>query len=224
MPTYEQLGFGQGAAFTGDRARTMFGHVMGLVAFTLGFAALGAYIGRDMGGSGWFLYFIGGFACSYALQVASARGHEQLAVVLLFGMGLLLGLAISQVIAFYVQTNKGAVYQAAGATALFIALLGTFGYSTRRDLTGVMKVAVYAFFPVWIFGMIALFVAIPGSNVIYCVLMLAIFGVFTIFNFNRLANNPSYTSAVPIAAAIFLSIFNVFLLMLSLFGGGGSRR
>jgi FtsH-binding integral membrane protein len=30
--------------------------------------------------------------------------------------------------------------------------------------------------------------------------------------------------AVPIAASIFLDVFNVFLFMLSLLGGGGSRR
>jgi hypothetical protein len=30
--------------------------------------------------------------------------------------------------------------------------------------------------------------------------------------------------AVPIAASIFLDIFNVFILFLSLFGGGGNRN
>lgn len=76
----------------------------------------------------------------------------------------------------------------------------------------------------FIFGIITLFVVIPGSNIIYCVLMLAVFGGFTLFDFNRLSHNPSYNSAVPIAASIFLDIFNVFLLLLSLFGGGGTRR
>ena len=47
---------------------------------------------------------------------------------------------------------------------------------------------------------------------------LAIFGAFTIFDFNRLRRaNPA--GAVPIAASIFLDIFNVFLLFLQLFGG-----
>ena len=224
MPTYEQLGFGQGAALTGDRARTVFGHVMGLVAFALGFAALGAYIARDMTGSAWIIFFIGAFACIFGLNAASARGHEQLAVALLFGMALLLGMAVSQILVYYVTTDKTAVYQAAGSTALFVGLLGSIGYATRRDLTGMMKVLMIAFIPVFIFGLIALFVAIPGSNIIYCVLMLVIFGGFTMFDFNRLARNPSYNSAVPIAAKIFLDIFNVFILLLSLFGGGGSSR
>jgi FtsH-binding integral membrane protein len=223
MPTYEQLGFGQGAALTGDRARAIFGHVMGLVAFALGFAALGAYLARNLNGADWFLFFIGGFGCIMALNYASAKGREQLAVGLLFGGALLLGMAISQVVVYYAKTDGSAVYDAAGATALFVGLLGSIGYATRRDLTPMIRPLIFAFIPVFLFGLIALIVAIPGSNVIYCVLMLVIFGGFTMFDFNRLARNPQYTSAVPIAASIFLDIFNVFLLLLRLFGGGGGR-
>src|SRR5579872_5548513 len=126
MPTYEQLGFGQGAALTGDRARAVFGQVMGLVAVSLGFAALGAYILRNSHTNSFFLFFIAAFACVFALQAAAARGHEQLATGLLFGMALLLGMAISTVIAFYVKNNPGAVYEAAGSTALFVGAMGSF--------------------------------------------------------------------------------------------------
>ena len=45
-----------------------------------------------------------------------------------------------------------------------------------------------------------------------------IFGAFTIFDFNRLRRSTP-DAAVPIAAEIFLDIFNVFLLALDLFGG-----
>jgi len=133
-------------------------------------------------------------------------------------------MAISPIIVYYAKTNPGVVYEAAGSTALFVCALGTFGYSTRRDLSPYIKPLMIAFGVVFVFGLIALFVAIPGSNIIYCVLMLAVFGAFTMFDFQRLARNPQYSSAVPIAASIFLDIFNVFLLLLSLFGGGGGRR
>jgi FtsH-binding integral membrane protein len=224
MPTYEQLGFGQGAALTGDRARAVFGQVMGLVAFALGFAALGAYVARNLQGGTGIIFFIGAFACIFGLQAAAARGHEQLAIGLLFGLGLLLGMAISPIIVFYAKTNPGVVYQAAGSTALFVGVLGSFGYATRRDLSGFVKPLLIAFGIVFLFGLIALFVAIPGSNTIYCALMLVVFGGFTVFDFNRLSHQPNYTGPVPIAASIFLDIFNVFILLLSLFGGGGSRR
>jgi modulator of FtsH protease len=224
MPTYEQLGFGQGAALTGDRARAVFGQVMGLVAFALGFAALGAYILRNQTGSDGFIFFIGAFACIFGLQAAAARGHEQLATGLLFGMALLLGMAISPIVVYYAKTNPGVVYEAAGSTGLFVGALGSFGYATRRDLSRYVKPFLIAFGLVFVFGLIALFVAIPHSNIIYCVLMLIVFGGFTAFDFQRLARGGRYNSAVPIAASIFLDIFNVFLLLLSLFGGGGQRR
>ena len=54
---------------------------------------------------------------------------------------------------------------------------------------------------------------------IYTVLGLVIFGGFTIFDFNRL-RRADMASAVPIAASIFLDIFNVFLFFLQIFGGG----
>ena len=68
------------------------------------------------------------------------------------------------------------------------------------------------------FGIVAIFVSIPNSNIIYSVAGLGIFGAFTIYDFNRL-RRASADSAVVIAASIFLDIFNVFLLLLQLFGG-----
>jgi FtsH-binding integral membrane protein len=68
-----------------------------------------------------------------------------------------------------------------------------------------------------VFGIVAIFVSIPGGNVIYAVAGLVIFGGFTIVDFNRLRH--STPDAVPIATGIFLDVFNVFLLALELFGG-----
>jgi uncharacterized protein len=65
---------------------------------------------------------------------------------------------------------------------------------------------------------VAIFVSIPGSNVIYAAIGLVIFGGFTIYDFNRL-RRAGADAAVLIAASIFLDIFNVWLLLLSLFSG-----
>ena len=224
MPTYEELGFGRGAALSGDRARSVFGQVMGLVAFTMGFAALGAYIARNFTGGAGFIFFILGFGCVFGLNIAARRGREQLAMALLFAMGLLLGMFVAPVINYYAHANPGVVYQAAGTTALFVAAMGGIGYTTQRDLSGLARALLIPFVVVLVFGLIATLVAIPNSNIIYCVAMLVIFAGFTAVDFNRLARGGNYVSPIPIAASIFLDIFNVFLLLLSLLGGGGSAR
>jgi FtsH-binding integral membrane protein len=68
-----------------------------------------------------------------------------------------------------------------------------------------------------VFGIVGIFVSIPGGNVIYAVAGPGIFGAFTIYDFNRLRHGAD--AAVVIAASIFLDVFNVFLLVLDLFGG-----
>jgi modulator of FtsH protease len=218
MPTYNDLAVRTGA-ITRDRTREVFGHVMGLVALTVGCAALGAYIGRNLAGGTGLLLFIGAFACIFGLNFATARGHEQLAVGLLFGMGLLLGMAVGPVLAVYAKAEPSVLWQATGATAAFVAGLGAYGYATRRDLSSWARTLFWALLALIVFGIVLIFVSIPHANIIYSVLGLVIFGGFTIFDFNRLRRT-TMAGAVPIAASIFLDVFNVFLFMLRLLGGG----
>jgi FtsH-binding integral membrane protein len=202
-----------------DRTRAVFGQVMGLVALTLACLALGAYIGRDLNGGIGIVFFIAGFACVFGLSIASARGHDQLSTTLLFGLGLLLGLALGPVLNSYARADPSALWDAAGTTAAFVAGLGAYGYGTRRDLSAWGRVLFWALVGLIAFGIVALLVSIPQANVIWSVAGLLIFGGFTILDFNRL-RRAGKESAVPIAASIFLDILNVFLFALQLFGGG----
>ncbi|MDQ2760352.1 MAG: Bax inhibitor-1 family protein [Actinomycetota bacterium] len=217
MPTYQALNYGT-PALTRDRTRAVFGQVMGLVALTVGCAALGAYVGRNLTGATGIALFIGAFACIFGLNFASRRGHEQLAVGLLFGVGLLIGMAVGPILAVYAQSQPSVLWQAAGATGAFVGALGAFGYATRRDLSSWARTLFWALLGLIAFGIVGIFVSIPHGNVIYAVGGLVIFGGFTVFDFNRM-RRASMASAVPIAAGIFLDIFNVFLLMLRLLGG-----
>jgi hypothetical protein len=78
---------------------------MSFVAVTVGFAALGAYLGRELSGGTGLVLYIGAFACIVGLNIAAAKGREQLAIGLLFGLGLLLGLAVAPVIAHYANAD-----------------------------------------------------------------------------------------------------------------------
>jgi FtsH-binding integral membrane protein len=214
--TYDAPGAG-GKAIERD-ARELLGHVMAFVSVTVGFAALGAYLGRDLSGATGLLLFVAAFACVLGLNVAAARGREQLAIGLLFALGLVLGLAVAPVVADYARADPSALWQATGATAAFVAACGAYGYATRRDLSSWARTLFWALLGLIAFGIVAIFVSIPNSNVIYAAAGLAIFGAFTIFDFNRLRRADA-GDAVAIAAGIFLDIFNVFLLTLDLFGG-----
>ena len=218
MSTSDNVTLG-GRTVSRDETRSVFGQVMGLVALTVACTALGAYVGRNMTGGAGILFFIGAFACVFGLNRASSRGREQLAIGLLFGLGLFIGLAVAPVLADYAKAQPSALWQAAGATALFVGALGAYGYATRRDLSSWARTLFWALLALIVFGIVGIFVTIPSYNIIYSVLGLVIFGGFTIIDFNRL-RRANMASSVPIAAGIFLDIFNVFLLLLRVFGGG----
>ena len=200
-----------------ERSRALFGEVMGLVAITCLFAALGAYIGRDVDGLSVLIPWIAAFAALFGLNAANARGMRGLALTLLFAVGLLLGIAIGNVVKAYADTDPGAVYQAAAATGLFVGALGAGGYATRRDLSSLYRILFWALLGLILFGLVTIFVSIPGGNTIYAVAGLVIFGGYTVVDFNRL-RRAGQQEAIPLAAGIFLDVFNIFLFFLQIFG------
>jgi FtsH-binding integral membrane protein len=202
---------------TRDETGTLVGQTLGLVALTAGFFALGAYLGRNMSyGWGW-AFFIAAFACLIGMNVTAQRS-EQLTVTLLFAFGVLIGLATAPTISYYASTDPKIVWQAGGATALFIAGFGAAGYATRRDLSRLARVLLWALIALIVFGIVAIFVRIPNGQLIYAIAGLVIFAGLTAFDFQRLRRTQDIRSAPLLAASIFLDVLNVFLLLLSIFG------
>ena len=214
--TYDDPGL-CGDAIAQDRARELLGQVMGYVAVTVGFTELGAYLGRDLSGVTALVLFIATIPLVLALHIAAARGREQPAVGLLFGLGLVLGLAAASAIADYASADPSALWQGAGATAAFVAADGAYGYATRRYLSSWARTLFRALLGLIVFGIVVIFASIPDENIIYAVAGLVIFGVFTIFDLNRLRR--STPDASVHRGRIFHDIVNALLLALDLFGG-----
>src|SRR3989440_9919113 len=82
-------------------SRAVFGQVMGLVAVTVGFFALGAYLGRNLTGGGGLVLFIGAFGCVFGANIAAKRRIEWLAITPPFGIGLFLGPALRPRLAYH---------------------------------------------------------------------------------------------------------------------------
>jgi FtsH-binding integral membrane protein len=195
-------------------ANTLFGQTMGYVAATAGLFALGGYLGRDLTGGASLIAFIGAFVCLFAMRFAAKRSRE--ATVALLAV-LLLGIATAPAIAYYAATDPQAVWKAGGATALFIAALGSAGYATSRDLSSLARVCFWALLALLVFGVVEIFVRIPGGSMIYSVAGLFIFAGFTMVDFQRLRRSRDIASAPLLAASIFLDILNVFLFFLRIF-------
>ena len=198
----------------------VFSQVMGLVAATLGVMALGAYLGRHISGGASIVCMILGFVCLLGLNLV--RGSGPAAMGMLFATGLFLGFGLGGTLDAYASASPGVVWQAAGATALFVAALGTAGYEIQADLSPGYRLLFFLLLGLIVYGLVSLFVSMPAGNVIYAVLGLVIFGGYTLLDFNRLRRSGT-DDAVSIAAGIFLDVLNIFLFFLQLFGSSRGR-
>jgi modulator of FtsH protease len=207
---------GYAASPTAARTPALFGRVMALVALTVGCATLGVYVARGWGGAGWFVAWLLALGCLIGLNVANARAQTGLALVLLFAFGLLMGASVATTVNYYAATDPVAVRQAFGATALFVGALGAGGYAVRRDLSFLYRLAFWLLLALLLAGIALIFVRIPAAYTVWSVFGLAVFGLYTVIDFNRLRHGGT-AEAIPLAAGIFLDVLNIFLLFLRLF-------
>jgi FtsH-binding integral membrane protein len=207
------------AATARDRSHALFGRTMGYVAVTVGFFALGSYMGRNEARGFIIVWFIVAFICLIGMNVAVQRSRA-VTVLLLLVVGTALGLALAPLVFFYASTNPHVLWLSGGATALFIAGFGAAGYATRRDLSTVGRLSFLALIALIIAGIVLIFVQIPGASVVYAIIGLVVFAGLTMFDFQRLRRSANPESAPVLAGSIFVDALNVFLLFLRIFSRG----
>ena len=106
-----------------------------LVALTVGFATVGVWRRARLGRRGLVRRLAALVRLPHrAERRQRARQHRPRARAPV-AFGLLVGASVSTTINYYAETDPVAVRQAFGATALFVAALGSGGYAVRRDLS-----------------------------------------------------------------------------------------
>src|SRR6201996_6473346 len=200
------------------RTATLFGQTMGLVALTAGFFATGAYAGRNLSEGTVIVAWIVAFVVLMIMNFV-ARKSAPAAIVLLVIFGVLMGVASAPTLYWYGSTDPAILWQAGGATALFVGAFGAFGYLTKRDLSAWRRISFFALLALLLFGIVLIFVHIPHASLIYAVLGLVIFAGLTAGDFQRLRRSRGLDSAPLIAASVFLDLLNVFWFFLRIFSG-----
>jgi uncharacterized protein len=201
------------------RTATLFGQTMGLVALTAGFFAAGAYAGRNLSEGAVIVSWIAAFVVLMIMNFAARRSAGGATVVLLVIFGVLMGVASAPTLVWYATTDPAVLWQAGGATALFVGAFGAFGYLTQRDLIAWRRISFIGLIVLLLAGIVLIFVHIPHASLIYAVLGLVIFAGLTAADFQRLRRSRGLDSAPLIAASIFLDILNVFWFFLRIFSG-----
>ena len=210
-------------SLTGTRAAsrastaTLFGQVMFLVGIAIGFLALGTVVGRDLAfGTARILSFVA-FGMILAQSFVATLRVGALGIGWLFAFALVLGLGLGPVLDYYVQSDPTAVTQAAGGTALITLGMGAYGTATSRDLARWVRPLSFALLGVIAISLVLWLVGSGGSPLIsFAVLVIS--SLILIVDFNYLRRHATEDDVIWLATGIFVSIVNIFLSLLNLFG------
>ena len=196
---------------------TLLGQVMFLVAVALGFMVAGSWIGRDLAQGTGFILFLVAFGMLIAQSFVEPLRVGTLAVGWLYAIALLLGIGIGPALSYFIQNDPSAVTQAAGATALVTLGMGAGGFALSKDLKAWMRPLSFI-----VLGCVAVSFALlllsDGGNPIVSVIIAGASSLLIAVNFNYLRKHGTGDDAVWIATGIFVSIVNIFLSLLNLFG------
>ena len=201
------------------------GKVMGLLGFAFLFTAGGAVIGPTLGPGAFLLSIVGSFGTLIALQFLRERSPLNLA--LLYGFATFEGMALGLILEAYIARGLGgAVFNAAATTAAVTLAAGAYGYTTKRDLSGLGGILLVGLIGVVVASVVGIFVQLPLLYIVISAVAAVLFTGFIVFDLNRVANSRGATEgqAVLLAVGVYLDIFNLFLALLRLFGFAGSSR
>lgn len=200
-----------------------------LLAVSLVPTVLGAWLGvstgimRSMGtGMSLIIFFGGAFAFMWGIERNKNSG---LGVGLLLGFTFFMGLMLSRLLSVVLGFSNGSslVAYAFGTTAVVFAAMATLSTVIKRDLSGMGKFLSVGAVLLLVALLLNIFVQSSALMLTLSVLGAGLFSAFMLYDLKRVVDGGE-TNYVSATLAIYLSIFNVFQFVLSLFGLGGGNN
>lgn len=232
MGDLNSFGFGQTGSVTSAQTRNrVLRNTYALLALSMVPTVIGAWLGVAMGFSMFegspFLGFMVFMAAAFGFFWAINRNKDNgLGVVLLLGFTLFMGVMLSRLIGFTLNsyTNGATLIMAAfGGTALIFTVMASIATVSKRDFSGMSKFLMVGVL-LLILAMVAnIWLQIPALMLTLMVVAIAIFSAFILVDVQRVINGGE-TNYIMATLAIYLDVYNVFTNLLALFGIMGGDR
>ena len=216
----DAAGPAQAAPLAGDTARVL-RNTYGLLALTLLFSAMvaGSAVALRLPAPGIVMSLVGMFGLLYLTHKLSSSGWGLLSVFAFTGfMGYTLGPAIARTLA--IEGGGQVVTLALGSTAVTVLALSGWVLATRRDFSFMGGFLFAGMVVALLAGLGAVFFQIPGLALVVSALVVLLSAGLILFETSRIVNGGE-TNYVLATVGLYVSIFNLFSGLLSLFGIGG---
>jgi modulator of FtsH protease len=195
----------------------LLGQVLGITGVGFLFTAAAAYLFRGLTGFGWIPMIVT-FALLFVMQ--AVRKQPAIALLVFYAFTFFEGIFIAPVIAAYARADGSAVViNAAATTGLGMMILGGVAFTFSIDWRRFSSIAFIALIALIVVSLIAAFTHFIHPQAISW-LVLGVFTLLTLIDFSRIRAGGDGLTAVDLAVSIYLDAVNIFLALLSIFGGG----
>jgi FtsH-binding integral membrane protein len=223
--SFEPMDLTYGRAISQSRRGTLVGQVMGLLAFSMLFTAGGYLVAAPLGFPGMILGLVGSIACVLALSFARAKMSSGVALGVFYAFSVFEGMTLGLIIDSYLARGMGiVVVNAASTTAALVLVLSAYAWTTKRDLSGMGAYLMAGLLAVLLAGLVMVVLSLFGLPMgifgfLLSVVTAVLFSGFVMYDMQRLKNaREGQDDAIMLAVGIYLSIFNLFLAILRIFG------
>jgi FtsH-binding integral membrane protein len=211
---YQTLPDGMAGVWSGD----LIGKVMALLAFSFVFAAVGAFMGTQIGlsvGSYLFVVILG-FVVLFALNIFIQKPGVNLFLLYLFTF--LEGLGLGPLISAYVALNLSSLLSEAFLMTAIVSLsLGFYAWTTKRDFSRWGDYLFVGVLLLLVVGIISIFFHSTMVMFLVSLLGIGIFSGYVLFYVQRAKYMVStLPNAIGLTVSLFLTLLNLFLYILQL--------
>jgi FtsH-binding integral membrane protein len=221
----DQMDWTYGRAVSQAQRGTLVGQVMGLLAFSLLFTAGGYLVGRALGPLGMIIGIVGALGTVLALSFARTKMSSGVALGVFYLFSVFEGMTLGLIIDSYLARGMGmVVVNAATTTAGLVLVLSAYAWTTKRDLSGMATYLMAGLLAVLLAGLVGLVLSLFGIPMgifgfLLSVVTAVLFSGFVMYDMQRLKNaQAGLDDPIMLAVGIYLSIFNLFLAILRIFG------
>jgi FtsH-binding integral membrane protein len=173
-----------------------------------------------------WLFILAPLAMVFVISAGINRLRPATAQMLFWVFSALMGISLSSIFLIYTHSSIVRVFF---ITAASFGALSLYGYTTKRDMTGMGSFLIMGLFGVIIASLVNLFLANGVMGFIISVIGVLVFAGFTAYDTQRLKNDYIYgyasqggdiaeRAAITGALSLYLNFINLFTLLLQLLG------
>ena len=217
-----------GTVLTAEQRDRVLRNTYWLLALSMVPTVLGAWIGVSTGimaamgpGISLLVFFVGAFGLMFAVEKYK---NQAAGVPLLLAFTFFMGLMLSRLLGLVLSMKDGAslVMMAFAGTGLIFLGMATLSSIIKRDLSSMGKFLFVGMVLLIIASIANVFLLSSALMITLSVIAIGIFSAFILHDLKRVKDGEE-TNYISATMGVYISLYNVFSALLSLFGIAGSR-